>query len=120
MALNDWEGNHVLPNDISLQQFLTEQLRLRLEDKLRENSLKQPVTTKSVEADFRNNRFIFKLDFKKTSASADIDIIPEALKIISWVLRDYAFRDFSEVEISETSTGKNIIVSQKTLFEDFR
>ncbi len=119
MALTDTDGTHIQPRDINMHKFLAEQLKNRIEDMLKENFKGFSSNANLVEASFSVNRFIFKLDTRQTKPITNIDITKEALKIISKVLRDYDFRDFSEVNLAEAATRKNIAVSQKALFEDF-
>lgn len=119
MALNELNGNHIQKGGISLPKFLAEQIGQRIEIKFKEPNLKTFLTVKSIGADFQDGRFIFRIEIDKINPVFNLDIIQEALKIISSVLKDYNFKDFSEVEINESATSKNTTINQKALFEDF-
>lgn len=120
LALDDTKGAHLAPQDIDIHIFLAEQIKKRIEDKLKEEPLKQIISVKSVNADFKDNRFIFNLDFSKINPAATIDASKEAQKIAATVLKDYDLKDFEAVSINEVVTGKNITLSQKALFESFK
>ncbi len=119
-AMGDTLGTHLKFYDITQAEFLARQIAQRIEARLREENLKNLYETKSVIPNFLDGRFIFIIDISKKTPAANTDITSEALKIISAVLRDYEFKDFTEVEIRETAAAKNISVNQKALFEDFR
>lgn len=120
MALNDTEGSHIAFKDIDMREFLTDQLRKRIEDKLKEEPFKKLISVKSVNAAFKDGRFIFDLDFSRQEAPAAIDFSKEALKIIAAVLKDYDFKDFEEITINETAPPKSITLSQKALLENYK
>ena len=43
------------------------------------------------------------------------DVLPISLETASTVLRRYNFRDFAEIEILDTNTGKSLVINNKTV-----
>lgn len=119
-AIGDKTGVHLEAYDIQLPQFLAEQIAQRLETEFNQGNLKDNFKIKPIEANFKDKRFVFKIEFNKLNASDTTDITQEAFKISSFVLQEYDFKDFLEVQINEVESGKSTALNQKALFEDFK
>ena len=64
-------------------------------------------------ADQIQNRI--KMKFQKPEVEANVDIDKEVLKIITYTLGAYHFKDFTLAEIANLATGKKIILNQTSI-----
>ena len=85
--IGDKEGNHLLYQDITLEEFLADQIRSRI-----------------------------RMKFQRPEVEKNTDIDREVLKIVSLTLNTYAFKDFTLVEITNLLTGAKAILNQAAVF----
>ena len=85
--IGDKEGNHLIYRDITLEEFLADQIRSRI-----------------------------RMKFQKPEVEKNTDIDREILKIVSLTLNTYAFKDFSLVEMTNLVTGAKTILNQAAVF----
>ena len=79
----DKDGNHLNYRDITLEEFIADQIQGRI-----------------------------KLKFQKPEVEAGVDIDKEVLKIVTYTLDAYQFKDFALLELANLETGKKIILNQ--------
>ncbi len=84
--IGDRTGNHLKYRDITLEEFIADQIRTRI-----------------------------KLKFQKPEVETNIDIDKEILKIVAHTLDAYQFKDFTILEMSNLATGKVIILNQTAI-----
>ncbi|MCX5693899.1 MAG: hypothetical protein NT014_02005 [Candidatus Omnitrophica bacterium] len=89
--LGDRTGKHLNYRDITLEEFLADQIQNRI-----------------------------KLKFQKPEVEADVDIDKEVLKIVTYTLTAYQFKDFSLVELANLVTGKKMILNQASILANTR
>lgn len=87
--IGDREGRHLEYRDITLEDFITQQIRTRI-----------------------------KLKFQKPEVEKNADIDKEVLRIVSYTLKTYEFKDFTTVEMLNLATGGKIILNQKAALTD--
>lgn len=85
--IRDKEGSHLVYRDITLEEFLADQIRGRI-----------------------------RMKFQKPEVEKNADIDREILKIVSLTLNTYAFKDFTLVEITNLVTGTKVILNQAAVF----
>ena len=85
--IGDKEGRHLDYPDITLEEFLTDQIQGRI-----------------------------RMKFQKPEVEKNADIDREVLKIVSLTLNTYAFKDFTLVEITNLATGTKAILNQTAIF----
>ena len=85
--IGDRAGSHLNYQDITLKDFLADQIQGRI-----------------------------KLKFQKPEVAANVDIDKEVLKIATYTLDAYQFKDFSLLEMNNLATGKTITLNQTALF----
>lgn len=85
--IGDKEGSHLDYRDITLEEFITDQIQGRI-----------------------------KLKFQKPEVERNADIDKEVLKIIAYTLDAYGFKDFNLAEITNLATGVKTILNQKAVF----
>ncbi len=84
--IGDRTGSHLDYRDITLEEFITDQIQNRI-----------------------------KLKFQKPEVEANADIDKEVLKIVTYTLDAYQFTNFSLLEMNNLNTGKQIILNQTAL-----
>ena len=85
--IGDKEGSHLVYRDITLVEFLAEQIRGRI-----------------------------RMKFQKPEVEKNVDIDREILKIVSLTLNTYAYKDFTLVEMTNLVTGAKVILNQTAVF----
>jgi hypothetical protein len=84
--IGDRTGSHLNYRDITLEEFIADQIQ---------------------------NRIKFKFQKPEVPASADID--KEVLKIITYTLDAYQFKNFTFLELDNLATGKKITLNQAAI-----
>ena len=84
--IGDREGRHLNWRDITFEEFLADQIRNRI-----------------------------KLKFQKPEVEANADIDKEVLKIVTYTLGAYQFKNFDLVELTNLATDKKIILNQTAI-----
>ncbi len=87
--IGDKEGNHLDYREITLEEFIADQIQGRI-----------------------------KLKFQKPEVEKNADIDKEVLKIITYTLNAYGFKDFNLAEMTNLATGAKAILNQKAVFAD--
>ena len=82
----DKEGRHLVYLDITLEEFLADQIQGRI-----------------------------RMKFQKPEVEKNVDIDREVLKVVSLTLNTYAFKDFSIVEMTNLVTGAKTILNQAAI-----
>lgn len=85
--VGDKEGRHLVYQDITLEEFLTDQIQGRI-----------------------------RMKFQKPEVEKNADIDREILKIVFLTLNTYAFKDFTIVEMTNLVTGTKTILNQTAVF----
>ena len=84
--IGDSTGRHLNYREITLEEFIADQIRSRI-----------------------------KLKFQKPEVGAGADIDKEVLKIITYTLDAYRFKDFTFLELTNLDTGKKILLNQAAM-----
>lgn len=85
--VGDKEGIHINYKDVSLEDFILDQIKHRI-----------------------------KLKFQKPEVDKNADIDKEIIKVIVYTIKTYGFRDFSEVELNNLLTQNKIILNQAAVW----
>lgn len=119
-ALGDLEGKHVEFFNVTLDSFILAQIEQRIASRLGENDISSKIKIEKLESIPERNNIKFVLNLKGTDKyKYDIDFTGMALKIISYVFFAYDFKDFENITIVDSYSGKQNTYSRKSL-EDFR
>ena len=89
--IGDKTGSHINYRDITLEEFIAQQIQNRI-----------------------------KMKFQKPEVEANADIDKEVLKIVTYTLEAYQFKDFSLLELSNLDTGKQIILNQTSILANLK
>ena len=84
--IGDKEGNHLDYHNITLEEFIADQIQNRI-----------------------------RLKFQKPEVERNADIDKEVLKIIAYTLNTYGFKDFTLAEILNQATGSRVILNQAAI-----
>ncbi|MDD5505657.1 MAG: hypothetical protein PHR73_02750 [Candidatus Omnitrophica bacterium] len=84
--IGDKEGRHLSYGDITLEEFLADQIKGRI-----------------------------RMKFQKPEVEKGVDIDREILKIVSLTLNTYGFKDFAIVEMTNLLNGKKTILNQTAI-----
>ena len=85
--IGDKEGNHLDYRNITLEEFIADQIQSRI-----------------------------RLKFRKPEVESNADIDKEVLKIIAYTMNTYGYKDFTLVELSNEVTGVKTILNQTAIF----
>jgi len=85
--VGDKEGAHLNYKDITLEDFIIEQIKHRI-----------------------------KLKFQKPEVDKNVDIDKEIIKVAVYTIKTYGFRDFSEVELDNLVTQNKIILNRAAVW----
>lgn len=86
-VIGDKEGLSLKYTDITLDDFLTEQIRCRI-----------------------------RLKFQKPEVDKNADIDKEIAKIVVYTIKTYGFKDFSEVELNNLDTNNKVILNRAAVW----
>lgn len=119
-ALYDTEGNHIEKKQISMGDFLAQQIAGRTLTKFRlDPKFKDYFKLESIDGIFAEDIFRINANIKpiKTYSLDSIDIQKEITKIIAYVIKEYEFKNFLLVEVKNSATGEKSIFSRAALME---
>ncbi len=116
-AIKDLTGLHLKAYDITLPDFLANQIAQRINTYFQEAARKKYFKVEKSDGAFNNGNFIFDYSINQISNPPQkIDIVKEILKIISYCLKTYEFRAFSSVEINGASSQDKITLSKEAIW----
>jgi hypothetical protein len=112
-AINDTTGEHLDAREIGLPDFLAEQIAGRIGSHFQEETLKGSFKVEKTEGVFRDDKFIFEYSINQTQPLKNsIDLHNEILKIASYCIKTYEFKDFSTVELKDLLSSENTVVGK--------
>ena len=108
-AIGDTTGFHITPYNITLGDFLAEQIAQRIGGRFQDEELKNYFKVDKYEGKFNDGAFSFEYSVTQTTKpKKPINIENEALKIITYCLSAYDFTKFSGITITNLSTQNKI------------
>lgn len=119
-ALFDTEGNHIEKKEINMGDFLARQIAQRIYSKFGlEPPFKDYLKVERVDSVFEEDVFGINANIKQleTLPQSSIDIHKEIIKIIAYVIREYDFKNFLLVEVTDSVTNEKTIFSRAALME---
>ena len=84
--IGDREGNHLDHHNITLEEFIADQIQSRI-----------------------------RLKFQKPEVERNVDIDKEVLKIVAYSINTYGFKDFALVELINHASGAKTILNQAAI-----
>lgn len=108
-AIGDKTGFHFVPYDITMTEFLKEQISQRIGAKFQNEELKNYFKVERSEGEFTEGIFSFKYSIEEIAKpKTKIKIRNEVLNIIAYCLKTYEFNDFSGISIEDLRTEEKI------------
>lgn len=115
-AIGDKTGEHFVPYDIKLTDFLAMQIAQRISAKFQEENLQGYFEVQKSNGYFIHDTFFFEYAIKQTSQPKNqIDIKNEVLKIIAYVLKTYEFIDVRMVELTDLLTQDSALFNREAI-----
>jgi hypothetical protein len=113
-AIGDLTGKHLKIYDITLADFLANQIAQRINIYFQEETRKKYFKIEKFSNKAEDGNFIFDYSINQISQPAqEINITNEILKIITYCFKTYEFQDFTAVELNDLSNPKNNVVLNK-------
>lgn len=116
-AIGDRTGLHVEAQDIRLPDFLAEQIAQRIGVEFQSESMKKYFEMEKSEGFFQNGQFLFEYSLKKISEPPPgLEAKELMLDIITYCIKTYEFRDFTEVGLLDIKTQDKINLNRGAIW----
>ena len=113
-AMGDKEGKHLQFYNVTLKDFMTNQILQRIQTKV--NQIDKDSKIYTLKAAFDGNHFLMRYNISiKNQAVQPVDLHQQILEIIAFVIRNYEFEDFKYVDITDNYTNTKHIVTKQQL-----
>ncbi|MFH0855812.1 MAG: hypothetical protein V1869_04830 [Candidatus Omnitrophota bacterium] len=115
-AIGDIPGLHLTPHDISMGDFLAEQIAQRIGGRFQDDELKKYFKVEKSEGNLNDGVFSFEYSITQTAKpKRKIDINNETLKIIAYCLKTYDFNDFIGISLTDLNTQNKTIFNKTAI-----
>jgi len=116
-AKGDVTGSHFQAYDVRLADFLAEQMAQRIGSRFQEEGQKKFFKVEKSEGRFSDGTFILEYSIEQIAKPPkEIDIKKEILDIITYCIKTYEFRDFSQIEIADLITQDRVILNKASIW----
>jgi len=117
-AIGDKNGEHLSVYDVTLPDFLAEQIAQRISSHFQEDDYKNYFKVDKSNGKFSQNNFIFEYEIKQTAQPPKpIDIKKEAINIITYCIQTYEFRDFSGITVFDLLKKDQLELNRKAIWD---
>jgi hypothetical protein len=117
-AIGDTTGFHFMPYDITISEFLKDQIAQRIAVYFQSDELKNYYKVNQSEGEFKDGVFLFRYSIEEvTKPKRKIKVRNEILDIIAYTLRTYEFNDFSVVSITDLRNDERLNYTKKEILE---
>lgn len=116
-AINDTQGTHFSTFDITLQDFLANQIAQRIATEFSAEDNKNYFKVEKSEGMYTQGEFIFNYSIKKLEKKPkeEINIREKILDITAYCLKSYEFKDFHSVELNNLLTEDKTYLNKKAI-----
>jgi len=115
-AIGDTTGKHVQIYDITLGNFLVQQIAQRISGQFQGEGLNKYFKVEKSDGLFNNSTLIFAYSIKEIlKPEKNINVMKEILKTITYCIKTYEFQDFSTLEITDLVTQDKLVLSKQEL-----
>jgi hypothetical protein len=116
-AIGDQTGYHVEAYDIQLPEFLAEQISQRIGAEFQDENMKKYFQVEKSDGIFSDNAFYFEYSIKQIAKpEKEIDVRKRVLDIITYCIKSYEFKDFSEVVLTDLLTQDKLNLNQGAIW----
>lgn len=114
--IGDRTGEHLKKYDIKFTDFLVDQIVQRISVKFQSQSWKDSFKVDAIQGEYKDGAFSFSYKIENTLLlDKPVNIEEEILKVIAYCLGTYEFEDFSEVTLTDLSSGSHVVVGRIAL-----
>jgi len=115
-AIQDTQGRHIKPYNITLPDFLTQQIIQRISVEFQGEGLKKYFKVEKVDGIFNNDAFILEYSIKPLlKPDRPIDVMKKVLGTVTYCIKIYEFQDFSRVEINDLVTQEKLVLNKAAI-----
>ncbi len=108
-AIGDKTGYHFIPHDVTIIDFLKEQISQRIAARFQNEELKNYYKVDKSTGEFNDGVFSFEYSIEEIAKpKIKIKIRNEILKIIAYCLKTYEFNGFSGISIKDLRTDEKL------------
>lgn len=116
-AIGDITGRHLEAYDVTLQDFLAEQMAQRINVRFQQEDIKKYFKVEKSEGTFINDTFFLRYSIEQVLKSdKEIDTKKEILDIITYCIKTYEFRDFSTLELNDLIMQDKIVLNNAAIW----
>lgn len=118
-AIGDADGKHLPVTDITLGDFIGYLVRQELQKKIGDPGLKENFTINRIESNYSKNVLRILVDVKVEKEKPGlIEPFQEVKKSLKKFLKIYASSEVTQVQIIDTSSGKDQTISVRALMDE--
>ncbi len=108
-AIGDSTGYHFLPYDITMTDFLKEQIAQRIAARFQNDEMKKYFKVQSSEGKFKDGVFSFEYSIEEAAKpKTRIKIRKDILSIIAYCMKTYEFNDYTVVSIKDLRADERL------------
>ncbi|MFH0913496.1 MAG: hypothetical protein V1884_04370 [Candidatus Omnitrophota bacterium] len=116
-AIGDTTGKHVQIYDVTLGNFLAQQIAQRISGQFQAEGFNKYFKVEKSDGLFNNNAFIFAYSIKEIlNPEKNVNVMKEILRTITYCIKTYEFRGFSNLEITDLVTQDKLVLSKEELW----
>ena len=115
-AVQDTVGRHLKLYNITLPDFLAQQMIQRISADFQGEDLRKYFKVEKIDGIFNNDAFILEYSIKPLAKpDKTIDVMKEILDTITYCIKIYEFQDFIRVEINDLVTQDKIVLNKAAI-----
>ena len=116
-AIGDTTGKHLAAYNLTLADFLAEQMAQRIGYQFQGEGRKKYFKLEKSEGKFLNGTFSLNYAIKQIAQpDREIDMKKEVLDIITYCIKTYEFKDFSTLEVTDLLTQEKLILGNVAIW----
>lgn len=116
-GIGDTRGEHLKVYDISLAEFLSRQIAQRMRIFFQDERVKKIFKMKEINAVFNDGKLTIDYSISRISVEdKELNISEEILAIVTYCIKSYEFKDFSEVVIKDLTQNKSSVYLNKEIW----
>ena len=117
-SINDTTGFHFLPYDITITEFLADQISQRIGAQFQEDEIKNNFKVEKSEGKFSDGIFYISYSITETSKPKQkINVRKEMLKTAAYCLKTYEFQNFTGVTLIDLVTQERVDYDKKEVLD---
>ncbi len=116
-GIGDTRGEHLNVYDINMAEFLSRQIAQRARMFFQDERIKKKLKLKDISVVFKDDKFVLEYSISGLSGGdEELDVPAEILAIVTYCIKTYEFKDFSEVAIKDLAQDKSSVYENKEIW----